>query len=196
MRKPNVNLEKLAGGDLSVDVLLAESIERVIWNKGVPGLGLRCRRGWQPRWIVQRRLDGRTVKRTLGDLDAMGLSETRDTARNLLDDLAQALPATSPSLAAFVPVFLDDCSGRWKPSTLSGHRSNLMSMVLPALGDIPLHALARADVVNWFEGVGSRTASGIRALSVLSFRRHFCRNACAHSVPCADYRKMRSIRGR
>ena len=141
MGKLNVDLETLVAGGLSVDALLAESIERVIWDKGVPGLGLRCRRGWQPRWIVQRRLDGRTVKRTLGDLDGMDLSEARDTARNLLNGLGKTLPAASPTLAAFIPVFLDDCAGRWKPSTLSGHRSNLMSMVLPALGEIPLHAL-------------------------------------------------------
>jgi len=41
-------------------------------------------------------------------------------------------------------------------------------MVGPALGDISVDALTRADVVNWFEGVGSKTASGNRALSVLS----------------------------
>ncbi len=148
MRKPNVDLEKLVGGDLSVDELLAESIERVIWDKSVPGLGLRFRRGWQPRWIVKRRLDGRTVKRTLGDLDGMALDEARDTARLVLDDLAKKRSAASPTLAAFIPVFLDDCAGRWKPSTLSGHRSNLMSMVRPALGHILIDALTRADVVN------------------------------------------------
>ncbi|MGI9485987.1 MAG: tyrosine-type recombinase/integrase [Geminicoccaceae bacterium] len=168
MGKLDVDLETLVAGGLSVDAVLAESIERVIWDKGVLGLGLRCRRGWQPRWIVQRRLEGRTVKRTLGDLDRMDLSEARDAARNLFDDLGKTLPAASPTLAAFIPVFLDDCAGRWKPSTLSGHRSNLMSMVLPALGEISLHALTRANVVTWFEGVGAKTASGNRALSVLS----------------------------
>ena len=92
MGKLNVDLETLVAEGLFIDVVLAESIERVIWDKGVPGLGLRCRRGWQPRWIVQRRLDGRTVKRTLGDLDRMDLSEARDAARGLLDDLLSPLP--------------------------------------------------------------------------------------------------------
>jgi len=168
MGKQDFDLETLVAGGLSIDGLLAENIERIIWDKTVLRLGLRFRRGRQPCWIVQRRVDGRTVKRTLGDLDRMDLSEARDAARVLLDDLGKTLPATSSTVAAFIPVFLDDCAGRWKPSTLSGHRSNLMSMVLPALGEIPLHALTRADVVNWFESIGSKTASGNRALSVLS----------------------------
>lgn len=168
MAKPIVDLEKLVEGDLDADALLADSLERVIWDKTAPGLGLRIRRGWQPRWIVQRRLDGRTVKRTLGNLDGTDLDEARAATTRLLADLAEASPVTSPTLAAFIPVFLDDCAARWKPSTLSGHRSNLLSMVLPALGDIRVDALMRADIVTWFEGVGVKTASGNRALSVLS----------------------------
>ncbi|MGI9488508.1 MAG: hypothetical protein ACR2RF_22030 [Geminicoccaceae bacterium] len=53
------------------DALLCGGEERVIWDKTVPGLGLRLRSNAKPVWIVQRRIEGRTLKRILGRLNTM-----------------------------------------------------------------------------------------------------------------------------
>lgn len=42
--------------------------ERVIWDHQIQGLGLRLRAKWRPVWIVQRRIDRRSIKQTIGPL--------------------------------------------------------------------------------------------------------------------------------
>ena len=149
------------------DALLCGGEERVIWDQTVPGLGLRLRSTAKPVWIVQRRIEGRTIKRTLGGLAAMSLADARTIAKMPIEPETRK-PSPTPTLADFVPLFLRDCAGRWKASTFQHHRSNLLIHVVPSLGTRPIDALSRADVIGWLDDGARSTASGNRALSVLS----------------------------
>ncbi|MGI9506965.1 MAG: hypothetical protein ACR2RE_28320 [Geminicoccaceae bacterium] len=171
------------------DALLQGADERVIWDKVVVGLGLRLRSVAQPVWIVQRRINGRLIKRTLGRPPTMSLVEARDAANAPIDLESDRLSRASlPALADFVLTFLRDCAGRWKTSTLEHHRSNFDLHVVPSLGYIPIDALSLADVLGWLDAGAWATASGNRALSVLSLvmqdaellgRRSESTNPCA-----------------
>ncbi|MDH3663575.1 MAG: site-specific integrase [Alphaproteobacteria bacterium] len=161
------DLERLLKLEHIDDALLCSGEERVIWDKAVPGLGLRLRSNAKPVWIVQRRIEGRTIKRTLGGLAIMSLTDARTAARKPIEPETRK-PPTVPTLVDFVPVFLRDCAGRWKASTFQHHRSNLLIHVVPSLGTRPIDALSRADVIGWLDDGARSTASGNRALSVLS----------------------------
>lgn len=169
MTAQKTNLENfLETTDLD-GLMQVDGDECVIWDEKVLGLGLRLRSSSKPTWIVQRKIDGRSIKRTLGRVDALGLDDARAAAKRPIDlPVATKPPSKIPTVAAFVPVFLDDCAGQWKPSTWQHHRSNLLTHVVPNLGALPIDAVTRADVVSWFDRVGCLTASGNRALSVLS----------------------------
>jgi|GEM_PF-652845 len=190
------DLEKLLKCDVDDQALLKEAGERVIWDRALAGLGLRLRSGAKPVWIVQRRCEGRTIKRTLGRLAAMDLADARAAAKAPIDLESDKLSRTStPTLANFVPTFLRDCAGRWKTSTYEHHRSNLALHVVPSLGQIPIDALSRADVLGWLD-VGARvTASGNRALSVLSLvmqHAELLGHRPEGTNPCAGLAKRRA----
>ena len=142
--------------------------ERVIWDDRVAGLGLRLRADGAPVWIRRQRVNGRTVKRSLGRLDAMGIETARRAAVALFDPdlLTPTLPA--PTLADFVPTYLDDNAGRWRPNTVVSHRCGLMHHVVPMLGAKPVDAITRVDVLAWLDGLEVAAGSRNRALAVLS----------------------------
>jgi integrase len=141
--------------------------ERVIWDHRMTGLGLRLRARSSPVWIGQRRIDGRTVKRTLGMLDGMDIDEARAVARATFDHDGQRL-RVAPTLASFVPIFIEDNAGRWKPNTVRSHRRDLLRHVVPVLGAMPVDAMTRADVLAWQDGLDLAPGSHNRILAVLS----------------------------
>ncbi|MBC6445484.1 MAG: hypothetical protein GDA50_08765 [Alphaproteobacteria bacterium GM202ARS2] len=190
------DLEKLLKHDVDVRTLLQDASERVIWDRAVAGLGLRLRSGTKPVWIVQRRSEGRTIKRTLGRLATMDLANARAAAISPVDlEKDKAPSASAPTLVDFVPTFLRDCAGRWKASTFEHHRSNLALHVVPSLGQISIDALSRADVLGWLDAGARTTASGNRALSVLSLvmqHAELLGHRPEGTNPCAGLAKRRA----
>ena len=190
------DLERLLKHDVDDQALLKGAGERVIWDRAVAGLGLRLRSGAKPVWIVQRRSKGRAIKRTLGRLAAMTLTDARVAAKAPIElERDKASSASVPTLANFVPTFLQDCAGRWKTSTYEHHRSNLALHVVPSLGQVPIDALSRADVLGWLDAGARATASGNRALSVLSLvmqHAELLGHRPEGTNPCAGLAKRRA----
>ncbi|MEO1474512.1 MAG: hypothetical protein AAFS03_11365, partial [Pseudomonadota bacterium] len=89
--------------------------EHLDWDDRVPGLALRQRPNGTERWVVVRRVQGRSVKRVLGCPTAL----TRAQARALALAAVEAPPpAPVPDLAALAETWLADHQPRWKPATL------------------------------------------------------------------------------
>ena len=155
MGKLNVNLETLVAGGLSVDALLAESIERVIWDKSFPGLGLRCRRGWQQRWIVQRRLDGRTVRHSGYARQRDGCSPVwlallaNGKPAPLVADKAKTDGMVVPTIAAFARTYQERKAVTWKPSGRRCTAVYLRVTLLPFFADMPLDRITWPVCVVW-----------------------------------------------
>ena len=188
-REPTLE-ERLSNGQLP----RLDDGERVIWDDRVTGLGLRLRARSMPVWIGQRRVEGRTVKRTLCGLDGMGIEEARDVARSLFDLGGRRL-RVAPTLASFVPTFIEDNAGRWKPNTVKAHRRGLMRHTVPVLGAKPVDAITRADVVAWQDGLDMAAGSRNRMLAVLSGLMLHAESVGLRpegSNPCAGLRRRRS----
>lgn len=66
----------------------------IYWDPTAPGLGLRVTRGGARSWVLERRVDGKTVRRTLGALEGRG-AITATAARSLVltrsSELAQGI---------------------------------------------------------------------------------------------------------
>ncbi len=169
--------------------------EQVIWDDRVAGLGLRLRNDGAPVWIRQRRIKGRIIKRSLGRLDAMGIEAARQTAIAMFDPdlLARTLPA--PTFADFVPTYIDDNAGRWRPNTVISHRHDLMRHAVPVLGPKPVDAITRADVLAWLDNLKVAAGSRNRALAVLSGLMLHAETVGLRpegSNPCAGLRRRQS----
>jgi integrase len=89
----------------------------------------------------------------------------------MLDGLPQK-PArqaakAAPTLAAYLPEFWRDCGGHWKPSTFATNRRYAECEPVPVFGNLPLDAIAKADLLRWRDDLSQRTGVFNRALPVL-----------------------------
>ena len=153
----------------------SRTAEQVRWDAECPGLGLRIRPSGVASWIVQRRVDGRLTKTTLGRADAIDRELARSLARASDAESATTCAATHaaalpPTLAAFAERFLADCAGRWKLRTVERHRLDLVGRILPSLGARRVDLLTADDVMAWRNRSGARAHGGSddRSLAVLS----------------------------
>lgn len=153
----------------------APGANRVIWDRDLPGFGLRLRASGARSWIVQYRRRGRLAKATLGTPGQMGAEEARKQARALLKEAAldglpkpRRRPVPAPSFADYVPVFWHDYARHWKASTAKRNRYAIDRELIPAFGALRLDAIARADVLRWRDDLAARPAIFNRAVPVLS----------------------------
>ncbi|MEM8798880.1 MAG: hypothetical protein AAGF15_02240, partial [Pseudomonadota bacterium] len=142
--------------------------DRQVRDEEVPHLARRIR-GSHKTWIVQIRQSGRVKKVTLGTCQSIPVVRARAMALDLLKAEPVAVPLSGETrVSVFADIFLEDCTGRWKPATLRGHSYCLRNLILPHFGKLKLGEITRGDVTVWFQKVKGTDGSRNRALSVLS----------------------------
>ncbi|MEM1289813.1 MAG: site-specific integrase [Pseudomonadota bacterium] len=167
--------------------------ESVAWDAEVPHLGVR-QRGAARSWTVQWRQDGRSRKRTLGQVAKIDRDTARRLARDLLLDTAEQADGTQ-TITAFGARYLADQASSLKPTTQRGHASDIARLILPHLGRKQIGSRTREEVQGWMTALPYSPASRNRALAVLSgMMRHaeLLRLRPPGSNPCKGLRRRRS----
>jgi integrase len=143
--------------------------DQIIWDDLIPQLGRRNREGKQT-WIVQTRINGKSIRRSLGNAGGISLDRARILAEACLDALQLEHPnlSASTTIKHFAPLFFEQCKGRWKPATRGGHLANIKNQILPLLGAKKVSQVERNDVVKWFNQMDGAAGTRNRALAVLS----------------------------
>lgn len=139
---------------------------------------------------------GRTIRKTLGDCAAISPDQARALAEAFAADLAGPKPEdlAQVTLSGFLPRYLEDCAGRWKPATLGAQRQGLR-IFLPALGAREVARLTREDVLAARSGLTQAPATISRAVAALSdLMRHAELIGLRHegSNPCKGLRRHKS----
>ncbi|MDE0171958.1 MAG: site-specific integrase [Defluviicoccus sp.] len=150
--------------DAAVSRLRPRVREYAVWDRSVPGLGVRVRPSGGMTYVLLEETEGRTRRVSLGPVSTMTVEEARRRCHARRANPEPVEPAR-PTCAA--PLFRDIVEGAWKeahfdrykPSTKKGVRSALRAHILPAFGSKRLDRIAPRDVGRWFDAV-SRTAPG------------------------------------
>lgn len=170
--------------------------EKIIWDDKVKGLGLRIRPNCYSKWIVQWRVQNKSVRRTLGDQDTMNVDEAR-AASIVIRREFRARPNTEERhetvlMKEFIETFLADCEHRWKPDTFKGYRQLCRGSFKPYFGKRRVADITAADIKTWRdECVGSYIVS----LSLLSSLFQHAESLGLRKVgsnPCAGLRRKKS----
>lgn len=98
--------------------------DTILFDKALPGFGLRIHPSGRKVWIVQARIDGRSRRIVIARHGEMELAEVRRRARDMLariragdnpaDDIQRE--KGTPTLRAFAGEYLRRCEPLWKPS--------------------------------------------------------------------------------
>ena len=138
--------------------------EYAVWDRSLPGLGVRVRPAGGKSYVLLEEAQGRSRRVTLGPVSVMTVEEAR---RECHARKAGADPEEPVRPARAVPLLRDFVEGEWKeahfdrykPSTRRSVGIVLASRILPAFGGKPLDRIAPAQVRRWFDA-WSHTAPG------------------------------------
>jgi integrase len=134
--------------------------ERIVWDDEVRGYGVRMRRGVRERvlkrHIVQYRSAGGSQRRqTLGDANVVRCVAAKAKAREILARVKlgedpQAAKAAARRVVTFLTrakEYLHECAHKWRPSTGSAVRRQLLSHASP-LHPRPVEQVTRAEIAG------------------------------------------------
>ncbi len=153
--------------------------DTILFDKTLPGFGLRIHPSGRKVWILQARIEGRSRRIVIAGYTEMKLTEARRRARELLARIrAGQNPAEdiqrekqTPTFRAFAEEYLRRCDPLWKPSGRKTVRIYLKARILPAFGKMPLDRIGPEDVATWFDaasrdwpGAANRAFEILRAM--------------------------------
>ncbi len=150
--------------------------DTILFDRKLPGFGLRVHPSGGKVWIVQTRIEGRSRRIVIARYGEMKLAEARRRARDLLhrigtganpaDDIQQE--KRTPTFREFTREYLRRSDPHWKPSGRETVRIYLKARILPAFGRMPLDRVGPEDVAAWFDAASrDRPGAANRALEVL-----------------------------
>ena len=150
--------------------------DTILFDKSLPGFGLRIHPSGRKVWIVQARIEGRSRRIVIARHGEIDLAEARRRARDLLDRIRKGgNPADdirrekeTPTLREFADEYLRRSDPHWKPSGRRTVRIYLKARILPAFGRMPLDRIGPEDVAAWFDAASrDRPGAANRALEIL-----------------------------
>ena len=133
--------------------------DTILFDKGLPGFGLRIHPSGRKVWIMQARIEGRSRRMVIARYGEMSLANARRRARDLLARIrAGANPADdilrekrTPTVRALADEYLRRCDPYWKPSGRKTVRIYLKARILPTFGRMPVDRVGPEDVSAWFD---------------------------------------------
>ena len=147
-----------------------------LFDRTLPGFGLRIHPSGRKVYIVQTRIEGRTRRIVIARHGEMDLAEARRRARDTLARIrAGGNPAEerrrarrTPDVNAFAEEYLRRCAPHFKPSGRKTVRIYLKARILPAFGRMPLDRIGPEDVAAWFDAASrDRPGAANRAFEIL-----------------------------
>ncbi|MDE0002342.1 MAG: tyrosine-type recombinase/integrase [Rhodospirillaceae bacterium] len=147
-----------------------------LFDRALPGFGLRVHRSGAKAWIVQTRIEGKSRRIVIARYGEMDLAQARRRARDMLarvragdnpaDDIRKEKMA--PTLAMLADEYLRRCDPYWKPSGRKTVRIYLKARILPAFGKMPVERVGPEDVAAWFDTASrDRPGAANRAFEIL-----------------------------
>ena len=147
-----------------------------LFDRTLPGFGLRIHPSGRKVWIVQARIKGRSRRIVIARHGEMELAEARRRARDMLGRIrAGGNPADdirrekeTPAFREFADEYLRRCEPHWKPSGRKTVRIYLNARILPAFGKMPLDRIGPEDVAAWFDAASKdKPGAANRAFEIL-----------------------------
>ena len=175
--------------------------DTILFDRTLPGFGLRIHPSGRKVWIVQARIEGRSRRIVIARHGEMNLAEARRRARDLLARIrAGGNPAedirkekSAPTVKDLADEYLRRCDPYWKPSGQKTVRIYLKARILPAFGRMRVDRVGPEDVAAWFDAVSKeKPGAANRAFEILRsmmFRAEECGFRERGTNPCIGIRK-------
>ena len=170
-RQEPVKLTKRA-----VDALSVESGDTVVWDRDMPGFGIRVYASGRKVWCVQARGPASGPKRfALGRFGEMAPDEARRKAAAVIDrikrgfDPEPAQPASEPTVAALAERYMEaHVRVNCRPGTVEAFEGLMRLHIVPELGDLRLSEVDRPQVLALHHKLRDKPYQANQAVTVLA----------------------------
>lgn len=167
--------------------------DHIDWDAECPGLGIRLRGSTgDGTWVVQWRDRGQSHRRSLGTVHQLSRHDARALALELMGHKVPSGSPQAPLIEEFVPRFLADCAGRWRPSTRVSIERLCRRKLLPELGGRRVDEITRADVLMWFDALGKCQNWALSVLSSLMIHAEALGHREPNTNPCTGLRRKKT----
>jgi integrase len=137
--------------------------DRLIFDAGLPGFGVRVTPVGTKIFIAQARVDGRLRRVPVGRFPDQSVAKAREAARSALQDMragrdpkseqairTKAIEAGATTVAVFAERWLDEyVRAKLKPRTVSDYERLVEQRINPALGHLIVGRVAKDDVLKF-----------------------------------------------
>ena len=150
--------------DAAIARLRPRAREYTVWDRSVPGLGVRVRPTGGMTWVMLEEAARGSGRVSLGPVSTMSVAEARRQCHARRANPESGKPAAPAPEAPLLREFVEGDwkaaqFGRCKESTRRSLQYLLDGRILPAFGATPLDRISARQVRSWFDGY-SRTAPG------------------------------------
>ena len=158
----------------TVDALVGQERERVVWDDDLKGFGVRVHPSGRRVYIVKTRFRGRVIKMTIGPHGAVTPSYARVRAAEIITDArAGKNPvgrnADAPTMIALGKRFLKEyVATHCKPSTAEEYRRSVKLFIDPRIGRYRVPDIQRSDIAALHHDMRDTPYQANRTLGVLS----------------------------
>ena len=158
----------------TVDALVGQERERVVWDGDLKGFGVRVHPSGRRVYIVKTRYRGRVIKMTIGPHGAVTPSYARVRAAEIITDArAGKNPvgrnADAPTMIALGKRFLKEyVATHCKPSTAEEYRRSVKLFIDPRIGRYRVPDIQRSDIAALHHDMRDTPYQANRTLGVLS----------------------------
>ena len=160
----------------AVEALSVPSGDTVVWDRDLPGFGVRVYASGRKVWCVQARgQSGKPKRKALGNYGEVTPEQARQDAVVAIDRIKRGLPpvpppeAPEPTVADLAERYLEShVRVNCRPKTIVSYERKIRRHVIPELGHIPLGELERSHISALHHRLRDRPYEANRVVKVLS----------------------------
>jgi integrase len=160
-----------------VDAAEAQATEQFIWDSEIPGFGLRVLPSGRKGYVVQYRAGCRSRRISLGPSTVLTCEQARNRAIAIVAAARSGQDPAAERDAGRKAITVKELAERFdkehiairvKASTAREYRRNLERFILPALGQLTVTGITRADVAKFHHDLRHIPYQANRCLEVVS----------------------------
>jgi len=155
----------------------ARDTEYTIWDKDIPGFGLRVMPSGRRSYMIQYRNGTRTRRMVLGPHGVLTPEQARTMSMSALAAVRQGADPAADRQARRGAIIVKELAERFdkehialriKASTGKEYRRNLERFILPALGRLRVEDVTRADIAKFHHSLHHIPYQANRCLEIIS----------------------------
>jgi integrase len=160
-----------------VDAAEAQAAEYFVWDSDIPGSGLRVLPSGRKGYVVQYRAGRRSRRISLGPTTVLTCEQARTRAITIVAAARNGQDPAAERDAGRKAITIKELAERFdkehiairvKVSTGKEYRRNLQRFILPALGQLTVTGITRADVAKFHHDLRHIPYQANRCLEVIS----------------------------